>query len=78
MIFSGEVEAIQVHGCVPYLYSTYDMGLHYLTFMGRNLENRYFLMMVHITNSAGTNSKNIVNIVSAFNDIVSRNSYFNV
>ena len=31
---------IQLHGCVSILYLEYDMGLHYLTFMGRNLEYR--------------------------------------
>ena len=50
------------------------MGLHYLTFMGRNLENKKKLMLVQITNSASMNSKNIVNRVGIFNDFVARNS----
>ena len=44
------------------------MGLHYLTFMKRNLENRKNLTLVRITNSVGLNSKNILNNVNIFND----------
>ena len=39
------------------------MVLHYLTFMGRNLENRKKATLVHVMNIVGTNSKNVVNIV---------------
>ena len=45
------------HMIVPHLYSTLDMGLHFIIFLRRNLENR---MPVQVMNSAGTNSKNIV------------------
>lgn len=44
------------------------MGIHYLTFMGGNLENRKNLMPVRIMNSANMNSKNIVNNVGIFCD----------
>jgi hypothetical protein len=33
------------------LYSTCDMGLHYLTFMGRNLENKKKLALARLMNS---------------------------
>ena len=51
-------------------YLACDMGLHYLTFMGRKLENKKKLTPVRIMNSASINSKNIVNNVSIFNDSV--------
>ena len=44
------------------------MGLHYVTFMGRNLKNKKKLTPVWITNSTGLNSKKIVNTVGNFND----------
>ena len=50
------------------------MGLHYLTFMGRNLENRKKLTHVRIMNRVGMNNKNVVNSVFLFNDSVAMNS----
>ena len=44
--------------------------------MRRNLENKKKLMPVRIMNSAGMNSKNIVNNVSIFSDGVAMNSDF--
>ena len=44
------------------------MGLHYLSFMGRNLDNRKKLRLVRIMNNAGMNSKIIVNNVGIFSD----------
>ena len=52
------------------------MGLHYLTFMGRNLKNRKKLMLVHIMNSVSLNSKNIVNGVGILNESVVINNIF--
>ena len=52
------------------------MGLHYLTFMGRNLENRKELTPVQIMNSTSFNSKNIVHGVSIFNDSATMNNTF--
>jgi hypothetical protein len=43
------------------------MHLQYLTFMGRNLENRKKLKPIWITISVGLNSENIVNSVDLFN-----------
>ena len=53
------------------------MGLHYLTFVERDLENRKQLPLVQIINSVCINSMNIVNSVGNFNDIASMNSVFN-
>ena len=50
------------------------MGLHYLAFMGRDLENRKKLMPIWMMNSAGLCSKNIMNSVGIFNDNVSINN----
>ena len=50
------------------LYLAYDMDLHYLTFMGRNLENKKRLMLMQIMNNVGMNSENIVIVVGIFND----------
>jgi hypothetical protein len=36
------------------------MDLHYLTFIGRNLENNKKPTLVQIMNSANMNSKNVV------------------
>ena len=36
------------------------MGLHFLIFMWRNLENKKKLTLVQIMNSVGMNSKNII------------------
>ena len=47
--------------CMVILYLDYDMGLHYLTFVGTNVENRKKLRLVRILNSVGMNSTNIVN-----------------
>ena len=44
------------------------MGLHYLTFMERNLRNKKKLMLVSIMNIAGLKSKNIINNVVIFKD----------
>ena len=49
------------------------MGLHYLTFAVRNLEITKKLTPVRIMNSAGLNSKNIVNNVNMLNDSVVMN-----
>ena len=46
------------------------MGLHYLTFIGRNLENRKKSTPMQIMNKASINSKNIVNIVGIFKYII--------
>ena len=53
------------------------MGLRYLTFMGRNLENRKNFTLVRIMNSVGMNSKDIVNNVEVFSGSVVMNSIFN-
>ena len=50
------------------MYLAFDMGLHYLTFMGTNLENKKTLMHVQTMNSVSMNNKNIVNILGMFND----------
>ena len=50
------------------------MDFHYLTFMGRNLENRKKLMPVRIMNNANMNNENIVNSVGMFNDSYAPNS----
>ena len=42
------------------------MDLHYLTYMGRNLENRKKLTPVWIMNSANMNNNNIMNSVGIF------------
>ena len=52
------------------------MGFHYLTFMGRNLENREKLRHVHTMNRADLCSKNIVNSVGVFSDSVSIDSMY--
>ena len=61
------------------------MGIHYLTFMGRNLEYKKKLMLVQIMNNAGMNSMNnnvmnSMNIVSSggiFGDNATMNDSFN-
>ena len=53
------------------------MGLHYLIFMWRNLENKKKLTLVQIMNSVGMNSKNIIYNVSIFNDHAIMSSIFN-
>ena len=50
------------------MYLAFDTGLHYLTFMGTNLENKKTLMHVQTMNSVSMNNKNIVNILGMFND----------
>lgn len=37
---------LQRHGCVSFLYLTFDMGLHYFIFVIRNLENKKKLTLV--------------------------------
>ena len=44
------------------------MTLHYLTFMGRDLENRKKLTLVRMMNCVGMNSKHILNNVGISND----------
>jgi hypothetical protein len=46
------------------IFSMVDMGLHYLTFMGRNLRNKKKLMSVQIMNTADVNNKNVVKNVA--------------
>ena len=48
----------------PYL--THDKGLHYLTFMGRNLDNKKKLAPVWIVNSTNTNTMNNASIFSEY------------
>ena len=50
------------------------MCLHYVTFMGRNIENRKKLTRYEIMNHASLISKNIVNSVGIFNDGAPMNS----
>ena len=50
------------------------MGLHYLAFTGRNLGNRKKLTLVRLMNNVGLHSKNVVNNVHIFNDIIVINS----
>jgi hypothetical protein len=50
------------------LYLAFDVGLHYLTFVRRNLEDKKTLTLIWLMNSAGLNSKIIVNSVGIFND----------
>ena len=52
----------------------FDIGLHYLTFMRRNLENKKKLTLVWLMNSVGMNSTNIVNIVGILTYIVAMNN----
>ena len=56
---------------IPYL--AYDMGLHYLTFMGRNLENKKKSALVQIVNSV---DMNVVNNVSISRDSATMNNTF--
>jgi hypothetical protein len=58
------------------LYLEPSMGLQYLTFIGRNLENRKKLTPVGIMNSIGLYSKNIVNTLGIFNDSANINNNF--
>ena len=50
------------------IYVAFDMDLHYLTFMRRNLQNKKKLMPVRIMNIVNMNIKNIVNNVGIVND----------
>ena len=50
------------------------MDLHYLTLMGRNLENNKKLTPVQIMNCVVMNSKNVVNIADVFSDCVAIHS----
>ena len=65
----GPHNIIQLHGGVPILYLASDMGLHYLTFMKRNLENKRKLTPVVIMNNVGLYCEFFVNNVNLFNDI---------
>ena len=67
---------IQLHGLCSILYLASEMGLHYLTFVGRNFKNNKKPMPVRTINSVNMNSKNILNGVNICNDIVSMNSNF--
>ena len=49
------------------LYLALEMGLHYLTFMERNLENKKNL--IQVMNNASMNNKNIMNSLGIFNDV---------
>ena len=57
--------------------SNLNTGLHYLTFMGRNLENRKKLTPIQIIYSVDMNSKNIMNNVVIFSGSVAMNSISN-
>ena len=59
------------------MYLACDMGLHYFTFMGTNLENRKALTPVQRMNSASMNSMNIMDNVGIFSERVVMNSIFN-
>ena len=50
------------------------MGLHYLTFMGRKIENRKKLTFVRMMNSVNLISKNNKNSVGVFEYSVAMNS----
>ena len=50
------------------LYLNFDMGLHYLTFMRRQLESRKKLTLVRTMNNASVNGKNIMNNVDNLSD----------
>lgn len=50
------------------------MGLHYLTVMGRNLENKTKMALVQIMNIANMNGKNILNNINIFNESAAMNS----
>ena len=56
------------------LYIAFGMDLHYLTIMGRNVENMKKLTLVRRMNSVDMNSKNIMNSVSISNDNVAMNT----
>ena len=56
-----------------------NMGLHYLPFKGRKLQNRKDLTPVRIMNSVSLNNKDIVNSVSIFNaSVVINNNYMGI
>ena len=44
------------------MYLAFDTGLQYLTFTGRNLENKKTLIQIQLMNRANINNKKIVNI----------------
>ena len=52
------------------------MGLHYLAFIRRNLEDRMKLTLIGIMNNSDMNSTNIMNHASIFNDSVAMNNIF--
>ena len=74
---AGQLSSLQVskmQGLAAWLcsilYLAFNMGFHYLTFMGRNLKSRKKLMLVRTINIGNMNSKNILNSVSIFNESV--------
>lgn len=52
------------------------MGLYYLAFVRKNLDNKEKLSLVHITNSVNMNRKNIVNCFGILNDSDTMNNGF--
>ena len=52
------------------------MTLHYLTFMGRNLENKKKSTLVWTMNITSMNNNNIMNSVGIFNDSGTTNNRF--
>ena len=52
------------------------MGIHHLTFMRRNLENKKELMPVQIMDSACMNSTNIVSSIGIFGENATMNIVF--
>ena len=53
------------------------MGLHYVTFTRRNLENRMKLKVVRIRNVADTKNMKIANTTGIISDSVAMNNIFN-
>ena len=51
----------RLHGCVPFYVLASDMGLHYLTFMGRDFEHKKKPTLLQLMDiSVGLNNKNVV------------------
>ena len=53
------------------------MGLHYLTLMGRNLENKEKLTPIRIVNAAGMNNMNNLYSANIFSDSAVISNIFN-
>ena len=70
---------IALFSCMGVFHSIFSIRHmpHYLTFMGRNLENRKKLTLVRITSSVGMINKNSVNSVSIFIESVTMNNISN-